>query len=90
MGVQFSERELAKEPLSPDEIRRLSGGDPVSLIDRRKPSFKKLGIGDRPLSEDEAIGLMAREPSIIHRPIFEIGGEVLIGFNQQELERLLA
>jgi arsenate reductase-like glutaredoxin family protein len=90
MGVKFSERELAKEPLSPDEIRRLSGGDPVSLIDRRKPSFKKLGVGDRTLSDDEAIDLMTQEPSIIRRPIFEIDGEILFGFNQQELERLLA
>jgi regulatory protein spx len=89
MGVEFSERELAKEPLSPDEFRRLSGGDPVSLVDRRKPSFKKLGIGDRALSEAEAIDLMTREPSIIRRPIFEIDGEIVFGFNQQELDRLL-
>ena len=88
-GVKFNERELAKEPLTAEELRRISGGSPASLIDRRKPSFKALGIGDRELSDDEAIALMQKEPSIIRRPIFEIDGEVLVGFNQPELEKLL-
>jgi len=30
---------------------------------------------------------MQREPSIIRRPIFEINGDILIGFNQPELEK---
>ncbi len=88
--MAFSERELAKEPLSADEIRRLSGGDPVSLIDRRKPSFRKLGVGNRELTAEEAIELMQQEPSIIRRPIFEIDGEIVVGFDQAKLERLLA
>jgi arsenate reductase-like glutaredoxin family protein len=85
----MAERELAKQPLTRDEIMRLSKGNPVSLIDRRKPSFKKLAVGDRPLSADEAIGLMGKDPSIIRRPIFEIDGEVLFGYSPAELEKRL-
>lgn len=87
--MQFKERELTKEPLTPEEIRRLSGGDPASLIDRRKPSFKRLGVGDRPLSAQEAIGLMQKDPSIIRRPIFEIDGEIVVGFDEKKLSALL-
>ena len=79
MGVEFTARELAKEPLSPEEIMRISGGDPESLIDRRKPSFRKLGVGKKELSQQEAIDLMLEEPSIIKRPIYEIDGEIVIG-----------
>ena len=46
-------------------------------------------MGDRELSDDEAIALMQREPNIIRRPIFEIDGEILVGFNQPELEKRL-
>ncbi len=60
---------------------RLSGGNPISLIDRRKPSFKKLGVGDKPLTGDEAIALMAKDPNIIRRPIFEIDGAIVIGYS---------
>ncbi len=80
---------MAKNPLTPEEVRRLSGGKPVTLIDRRKPSFKALGIGDRELTDDEAIALMRKEPSIIRRPIFEIDGQVVIGFNERELDQRL-
>ena len=68
---------------------RLSGNNPVSLIDRKKPSFKKLGIGDRPLSQDEAIALMGKDPSIIRRPIFEIDGDVIIGYSPAIIEKRL-
>ena len=80
-GVRFTERELAKQPLSRAEIMRISGGNPIALIDQKKPSFKKLGVGDKAISTDEAIALMGRDPSIIRRPIFEIDGEVLIGYS---------
>ncbi|MCL0102022.1 hypothetical protein M1O29_02945 [Dehalococcoidia bacterium] len=75
--------------MSPAEVRRISKGDPASLIDRRKPSFKALGIGDRSLNAEEAIDLMRQEPSIIRRPIFEIADDIIIGFNQQALEERL-
>jgi len=88
-GIDFTPRELAKEPLSRDEIMRLSKGDPVSLIDRRKPSFRKLGVGDRDLLPEEAINLMMSEPSIIRRPIYEIDGEVVFGSDQDRLAQLI-
>ncbi len=62
----------------------------MSLIDRRKPSFKKLGIGDNALSDQEAIALMQQEPSIIRRPIFEIDGEIVFGYNEAEMIKRLA
>ena len=62
----------------------------MSLIDRRKPSFKKLGIGDNALSDQEAIALMQQEPSIIRRPIFEIDGEIVFGYNEAEMIERLA
>ena len=93
-GIRFTERELAKQPLTRGEIMRISGGNPIALIDRRKPSFKKLGVGDKALSADEAIALMGKDPSIIRRPIFEIDGEVLIGYSAAQAavveKRLLA
>lgn len=88
-GIEFTPRELAKEPLSRDEIMRLSKGDPASLIDRRKPSFRKLGVGDGELLEEEAIELMMKEPSIIRRPIYEFDGEIVFGSDQDRLAQLI-
>ena len=87
--MRFTERELAKQPLTAEEVRRLSGGKPASLVDRRKPSFKALGVGDRELSDQEAIALIQKDPNIVRRPMFEIDGEVLFGYNEAELEKRL-
>ena len=87
--MAFKERELAKQPLTREEILRLSKGDPTSLIDRRKPSFKALGVGDKPLTAAEAIALMAKDPSIIRRPIFDIDGEIVFGYNEADLQKRL-
>ena len=87
--MKFTERELAKQPLTAAEIRRISGGKPQTLIDRKKPSFRALGIGDKELSDDEAIKLMQREPSIIRRPIYEIDGKIVIGVDEKKLAKLL-
>ena len=87
--MQFKERELSKDPLSPEEMRRLSHGNVASLIDRKKPSFRALGVGVKPLTEDEAIALMRKEPSIIRRPIFEIDGEVIFGYNEADIAKRL-
>ena len=76
---------MAKQPLTAAEINRLSGGDPVSLIDRKKPSFRALGLGDKPFTAVDAIKLMQANPSIIRRPIFEIDGRVVIAPKEADL-----
>ena len=80
---------MTKEPLVPAEILRISNGEPESLIDKRKPSFKAFGLGKEPLTEAEAIDLIRKEPSIIRRPIFEIDGEIVFGYDKERLRELL-
>ncbi len=69
---------------------RFSGGTPENLIDKKKPSYRALALGDRKLSSAEAIDLMAQNPSIIRRPIFDIDGEVMIGYKEPDLARKLS
>lgn len=88
-GVKFTARELGKEPLSPEEMKRISSGKPITLIDRRKPSFRKLGIGDKPLTDKEAVALMMKNPSIITRPIYEIDGQIIFNNEADKLKKLL-
>jgi len=75
--------------LSRDEVLQLSNGDPASLIDTRKPSFRKLGVDGSSLSSDEALDLIAREPSILRRPIYDIDGEIVFGSDKDRLAELI-
>jgi arsenate reductase-like glutaredoxin family protein len=69
---------------------RFSGGNPENLIDKKKPSYRALGLGDKKLSAAEAIDLMGKNPSIIRRPIFDIDGDVMIGYKEPDLVRKLS
>jgi arsenate reductase-like glutaredoxin family protein len=44
---------------------------------------------DHPPSRAEALELMAAHPNLIKRPILVKGGEIVLGFQEAEIERML-
>ena len=54
------------------------------LLNRAGTTFRKLPEADREeLSEAKAIQLMLAQPSMIKRPVLELGREILVGFDPQ-------
>jgi len=53
-----------------------------TLLNRAGTTFRKLPDKDKEgLSEKKAIGLMVKQPSMIKRPVLELGGgKLLVGF----------
>jgi arsenate reductase-like glutaredoxin family protein len=91
-GVAFTERDLRKEPLSEEEIRTLLHGRPASdFYATRSPRNRALGVDPKPLNDDEMIALMAREPTLIRRPIVAVGqtGEVIPGATRKQLAAMV-
>ncbi|MTW17917.1 ArsC family reductase [Rhodoplanes serenus] len=55
-----------------------------TLLNRAGTTFRKLADADKAnLDEDRAIALMAAQPSMIKRPVLDIGGTLLVGFSPQ-------
>lgn len=55
-----------------------------TLLNRAGTTFRKLADADKAnLDEDRAISLMAAQPSMIKRPVLDIGGTLLVGFSPQ-------
>jgi Spx/MgsR family transcriptional regulator len=64
----------------------LAGWDTV--LNRAGTTFKKLTEADRQdLDRDKAIGLMLAQPSMIKRPVLEIGGRLVVGFKPDVYEQ---
>jgi Spx/MgsR family transcriptional regulator len=83
-GVKFETRDLFKQPLQPDEIRRLAALTPDGvrgLLSIRSPQVKALGLDRRQVSDDELIRLMAKEPRLLRRPLLQDGRRLVVGFN---------
>ena len=58
-----------------------------TLINRAGTTFRALPDKDKvDLSEKKAIALMAAQPSMIKRPVLDVGGKLVVGFKAQDYE----
>lgn len=54
------------------------------LLNRSGTTFRKLPEADKAdLDETKAIALMLAQPSMIRRPVLDVGGGVIVGFTPQ-------
>ncbi|WP_114943729.1 ArsC family reductase [Microvirga calopogonii] len=58
-----------------------------TLLNRAGTTFRKLPDGDRVgLDEPKALALMLDQPSMIKRPVLDLGGRILVGFKPELYE----
>jgi arsenate reductase len=54
------------------------------LLNRSGTTFRKLPDGDKQgLTQEKAIGLMMAQPSMIKRPVLDVGGALIVGFKPE-------
>jgi arsenate reductase (glutaredoxin) len=59
-----------------------------TLLNRVGTTFRKLPEKDKEgLTEKKAMALMAAQPSMIKRPVLDIGGRLLVGFVPEQYEK---
>jgi arsenate reductase len=62
-----------------------------TLLNRAGTTFRALSEKDKTgLTEKEAIALMLAQPSMIKRPVLDIGGTLLVGFKPDQYEMAFA
>ncbi len=57
---------------------------PQALVNRRSTTWRGLEDAEREraMDVDAAPGLLASHPTLIKRPVFDLGEQVLVGFNE--------
>ena len=59
------------------------------LLNRAGTTFKKLPDADKQgLDEGKALALMLAQPSMIKRPVLDVGGHLLVGFKPDAYEKI--
>ena len=87
-GYTLHFRDLAKERLNPSELQKLIGThDHQEFLNPRSELFRKKKMKDNPPSRREAIGMMAKNPDLIRRPVVVAGGRVVIGYDENGMIR---
>ena len=84
-GVPYAFHDYKAAGVEKDKLKQWS--DKVgweTLLNRAGTTFKKLPESDKEgLSETKALALMLAQPSMIKRPVLEIGGKLLVGFKPE-------
>lgn len=92
-GVAYETREYFREPFTRDELQQVlerSGMTPSGLVATRSTQWRKGGLAEMQLSDEELLEHMLREPRLIRRPILVTEDEVIVGFNKDRYGEVAA
>ena len=91
-GVAFDFHDYKTAGIARDMLKQWS--DEVgweTLLNRAGTTFKKLPDADKDgLNERKALALMDAQPSMIKRPVLDLGGKLLVGFKEDVYAREVA
>jgi arsenate reductase (glutaredoxin) len=81
-GVAYDFHDYKAQGIARDKLKQWSdelGWE--TLLNRAGTTFRKLPEADREgLNERKALALMMAQPSMIKRPLLDVGGKLLVGF----------
>lgn len=84
-------RDLKAEPLSRAEVEELARkvGGAEALFSRRAMKYRKMGLHEQQLSDDDLLRLMTEEYTFITRPVIVRGDRATAGFARKRVEELV-
>jgi arsenate reductase len=88
-GVAYAFHDYKAEGVDKASLERWAGqAGWETLLNRAGTTFRKLPDKDREnLTERKAIALMLAQPSMIKRPVLDVGGKLLVGFKPDAYAR---
>jgi arsenate reductase len=92
-GIDYDAVDYHVHPLTASELRELvrkAGVPAQDLFRTREPVYAELGLGDRDVSDDEAIALMAEHPQLLQRPVVVRGDRAVLARPIERALELLA
>ena len=76
--------------LTVDELEALIGErDYKTFLNTRNELYREKGMSKNPPPRKEAIQLMSEHPNLIKRPILVSGKKIVLGWNPEEMQKLL-
>jgi len=91
-GVAYGFHDYKAEGIDKDRLKQWSGAVGwETLLNRAGTTFRKLPDGDKEgLNERKALALMLAHPSMIKRPVLDLGGKLLVGFKPEIYDKEVA
>lgn len=88
-GIELELRDLDKDKLTVDELDTLIGNREYKLfLNPRNELYRERNMKTHPPSRAEALVLMAKEPNLIRRPVVIRGKQIVLGYDEEALEKI--
>ncbi len=91
-GVDFEAVDYYTDPIPKAKLKdllRKMGLTPRELLRTKEARYKALRLGERELTDDELLELMAENPDLIQRPIVEKGSRAILARPAERLREIL-
>ncbi len=88
-GIEHRFHDFRRDGLAPEQLERWLTRVPWdALVNRRGLSWRRLDAARRAAIVDQpsAVELMLAEPTVIKRPVIEVGDRLLVGFSEPVYE----
>lgn len=88
--IKYEFVDFKKTPPSRENLESWLQKVPLEVLFNTKGmTYKKLGLKDKNLSNEEIKDYLIKEPNLIKRPVIEANGEVIVGFKEEQYEAFL-
>jgi len=90
--VDFDAVDYYLEPIPKKKLKELlrkMGVKAAELLRKKEEIYKKLGLAEKNLSEEEILDLMVEHPDLIQRPIVEKGARAILARPAERLREIL-
>ncbi len=91
-GVDFEAVNYYLDPIPKEKLKELlrkMGISAAELVRKKEPIYKELKLEEKKLSGEELIGLMAKHPDLIQRPIVERGPKAILARPAERIKEFL-
>ena len=90
MGAELDEHDLGKNRLTAEQLDALIGTRSyLDFLNSRNEMYRQRKMKANPPTRDEALKLMVQEPNLIRRPIVIRGGQMILGYDEEGLRKLV-
>lgn len=88
--MELELRDIGKDRLTADELDKLIGDRDYRLfLNSRNELYRERNMKERPPSRAEALKLMAAEPNLIRRPVVIKGSQIVLGYDEDALKKIV-
>lgn len=89
-NAEYEFFDLKKEPLSRDELEEFVYRVGLeTLVNRRGMTWRRLGLKDEKLSEDELFDILLEHQTMIKRPVLIKEEAILVGYDEDAFENFV-